>query len=69
MTLLAVTFTQHNGVVLAEIGEILGLLGGLAIVLGGITPFAKRIGHTVGGLGVALGFLLLVIATHWGHFH
>ena len=69
MTLLAYTITKHSGVRLAELGEAIGLLGGALIVLGGITPFAKRIGQTVGGLGVASGFLLLLVATHWGHFH
>ena len=68
MTLLALTITKHTGYRLAELGELLGLIGGLALLLGGLTPFGKRIGQTVGGLGLTLGFVLLLVATRWGHF-
>jgi hypothetical protein len=34
-----------------------------------LTPFGKRFGQTIGGLGLAIGFALLVVATRWGHFH
>ncbi len=69
MTLLAFTITTHTGIRLAEVGELLGLIGGAALLLGGMTPFGKRIGQTIGGLGIGIGFLLLIIATHSGHFH
>ena len=68
MTLLALTITKHTGYRLAELGELLGVIGGLALLLGGLTPFGKRIGQTVGGLGLTLGFVLLLVATRWGHF-
>jgi hypothetical protein len=68
MTLLALTITKHSGVRLAEAGELLGLIGGAALLLGGMTPLGKRLGQTVGGLGIAIGFLLLLIATNSGHF-
>jgi hypothetical protein len=68
MTLLAFTITKHTGLRLAEVGELLGLVGGLALLVGGMTPFGKRFGQTIGGLGIAIGFLLLIIATHSGHF-
>jgi len=69
MTLLALTMTQHSGLRLAELAEALGIVGALALLVGGLTPFGKRIGQTIGGLGLALGFALLLVATHWGHFH
>jgi len=69
MTLLALNIAHHTGLRLAEVGELLGLVGGLALLVGGMTPFGKRIGQTIGGLGLALGFALLLVATHWGHFH
>jgi hypothetical protein len=53
MTLLALTMTPHAGVRLA----------------GGMTPFGKRMGQTIGGLGLTAGFVLLILATRWGHFH
>jgi hypothetical protein len=68
MTLLAFTITRHSGLRLAEVGELLGLVGGLAFLVGGLTPFGKRAGQTIGGLALAAGFLLLVVATHSGHF-
>jgi hypothetical protein len=69
MTLLAFVLKTHTGLRLAELGEVIGLLGGLAFLLGGMTPFMKRAGQTLGGLGLTIGFVLLIVATHWGHFH
>jgi hypothetical protein len=69
MFTLAISMTKHTGYRLAELGELLGLIGGLALLAGGLTPFGKRMGQTVGGLGLAVGFLLLLLATRWGHFH
>jgi hypothetical protein len=69
MTTLAITISTHTGIRLAELGELLGLIGGAALLLGGMTPFGKRAGQTLGGLGLGIGFLLLILATRWGHFH
>jgi len=69
MTTLAVAFKAHTGIRLAELGELLGLIGGAALLLGGMTPFGKRAGQTIGGLALAVGFVLLILATRWGHFH
>jgi hypothetical protein len=68
MTLLAL-MTRHDGIRLAEVGVLLGLLGGLALPLGGLELFSRRMGQTVGGALIAVGFLLLLVATHWGRFH
>jgi len=40
MTLLALTIKAHTGIRLAEVGEALGAIAGLALLLGGITPDA-----------------------------
>jgi len=69
MTLLALTITKQTALRLVEIGELLGLIGGLALLLGSITPFGKRMGQIVGGLGLAIGFALLIVATRWGHIY
>jgi hypothetical protein len=68
MTLLALVIKAHTSLRLAEVGEALGAIGGLALLLGAITPFGRRAGQVVGGLGLAVGFVLLIIATHWGNF-
>jgi hypothetical protein len=69
MLTLAVTIKTHTGIRLAEVGEALGAIGGLALLIGAITPFGRRAGQGVGGLALAIGFVLLIIATRWGHFH
>jgi hypothetical protein len=68
MLTLAFTIKAHTGVRLAELGEALGAIGGLALLLGGLTPFGRRGGAVVGGLALAAGFVLLIVATHWGQF-
>ena len=69
MTLFDIVIKAHTGIRLAEIGEIAGAVGGVLLVLGGMTPFGRRAGMTFGGIALATCFVLLVIATHWGHFH
>jgi hypothetical protein len=54
---------------MAEIGELLCLLGGVALIVGAVTRFGQRAGLTVGGVALVLGFGLLILATHYGHFH
>ncbi len=69
MLTLAVTIKAHTGIRLAEVGEALGAIGGLALVVGALTPFGRRAGALLGGLAVAAGFVCLIVATRWGHFH
>jgi Na+/H+ antiporter NhaC len=69
MFTLAITIKAHTGTRLAEVGEAVGAVGGLALLVGAITPFGRRAGQAVGGLALAVGFVCLVIATRWGHFH
>jgi len=66
MSLLAIT--THNGIRLAELGFLLAAIGGAALALGAVTPFGRRAGNLVGGVALAAGSLLLIVATHWGHF-
>lgn len=69
MTLLALVIRHHTGIRLAELGEALGAVGGLALLLGALMPLARRAGQFIGGLLIGGGFALLVVATRWGHFH
>jgi hypothetical protein len=69
MTVLALVIKKHTGVHLAELGEALGAVGALALLLGAVMPLARRAGQFIGGLLIGGGFVLLVIATRWGHFH
>lgn len=69
MTLLALVLKKHTGVQLAELGEALGAVGALALLLGAVMPLARRAGQFIGGLLIGGGFVLLLIVTRWGHFH
>ena len=69
MTLLELVIKHHTGIRLAELGEALGAVGGLALLLGALMPLARRAGQFIGGLLIGGGFVLLVIAIRWGHFH
>src|SRR5437588_830182 len=62
MLTLAITIKAHTGIRLAEVGEAVGAIGGLALLVGGLTPFGRRAGEIVGGLAIAIGFVCLVLA-------
>jgi hypothetical protein len=69
MLILTITIKAHTGIRLAEVGEALGAIGGIALLVGGLTPLGRRTGTVVGGACLAAGFICLIIATRWGHFH
>ena len=50
---------------ITEIAALVGVIGGLALV-GSALPFLRRIGPVLGGLLLAIGFGLLIIAVHFG---
>ena len=68
MTLLALVIKAHRGIQLAEAGEVLGAVGALALLLGAVMPLARRAGQFLGGLLIGGAFVLLLVATRWGHF-
>ena len=69
MSILALELKAHSSIRLAELGEVLLVAAGVLLLLGGMTPFGRRAGQTFGGICLAIGGVLLVIATRWGHFH
>ena len=69
MGLLALEFRAHSSLRMAELGELLLAAAGVLLLLGGMTPFGRRAGQTFGGLCLAIGGVLLVLATRWGRFH
>ena len=60
---------HHTGVVIAKIGFLLMVIAGIWYVASEIPLFklahARRV---VAGIALAVGGVLLIIATHWGHF-
>lgn len=66
---LTLALSQQTGVRLAEIGFLLIGIAGVWMAAAGMPqlriPAARS---TLTGLLIAVGALLLIIATHWGHF-
>jgi hypothetical protein len=60
--------THHNGIRIAEVGFLLAAIAGALLVLGAVAPSGKRASNLLGGLVLAAGGVLLIIAAHWGHF-
>ena len=62
-------FAHHTGIRLAEVGFLLMLFAGVWLVAAQIPQLRLGTARTiVAGVALALGSLLLIIATHWGHF-
>lgn len=62
--------TRHTGIRLAEVGFLLILIAGVWLVAAEILDAAKwrKFRMIVSGVLFAIAGLLLIIATHWGHF-
>lgn len=68
MNLLA-GFAHQTGVRLAEVGFLFLLFAGVWLVAAHIPQLKLGRARTiVAGVALAIGGLLLIIATHWGHF-
>ncbi len=64
-----VALSAHTGIRLAEVGFLLILFAGVWIVAAEIPQLKlRRTRMIVAGAALAIGGLLLIIATHWGHF-
>lgn len=67
MNLLGIT--THNGIRLAELGFLLVLIAGIWLVASEFPLLGfRRIRGVVAGLALAAAGVLLIVATHWGHF-
>lgn len=49
-----------------ELGALLGLIGGILLAVVGVRPSLQKPGLLIGGLLFALGFVLLIVAWHFG---
>lgn len=63
-------FSHQTGVRVAEVGFLLTLIAGVWLVAAETLNPEKwrRARTTVAGILLAIAGLLLIIATHWGHF-
>jgi hypothetical protein len=65
----AVALTHHTGVRLAEVGFLLILFAGIWLVAAQIPQLRMGTARMiVAGAALAVSGVLLIIATHWGHF-
>lgn len=63
------SFAHTTGVRLAEVGFLLVLFAGVWLAAAHIPQLKLGTARTiVAGVALAGGGLLLIIATHWGHF-
>ena len=61
--------TQQTGVRLAELGFLLVLFAGIWLIAAEIPALGlHRVRSIVAGAALAASGVLLVVATHWGHF-
>jgi hypothetical protein len=66
---LVLALDHHTGIRLAEVGFLCVLFAGLWIAAGEIPQLKfARYRTIVTGVALAAGAVLLIIATHWGHF-
>ena len=49
-----------------ELGALSGLIGGLFLAAAGLRPSFQKTGLLVGGVLLVVGFVLIIIAWHWG---
>jgi hypothetical protein len=64
-----VALAHHTGARLAEIGFLLILFAGVWLAAAQVPALRFGTGRTiVAGVALAVAGVLLIIATHWGHF-
>jgi hypothetical protein len=68
-TNLVLGLARHTGMRLAEVGFLLIVIAGVWLAAAQIPAFKFATARTiVSGIALASGGVLLIIATHWGHF-
>jgi hypothetical protein len=66
---LVLAITRHAGRDLAEVGFLLMVIAGVWLAAAQLPqPRWKVLRTVVAGIALAAGGVLLIIATHWGHF-
>lgn len=66
MHLLALSFSPHSTIRLEEVGALLGAVAGGLLALGAVTPLGNRAGQLFGGIALAAGGVLVILALHFG---
>ncbi|HEY8646384.1 MAG TPA: hypothetical protein VIL77_10945 [Gaiellaceae bacterium] len=62
-------FAHHAGIRIAEVGFLLLVFAGVWLTAAQIPRFKFATARTiVAGVALTIGGVLLIVATHWGHF-
>jgi hypothetical protein len=64
--LLALHFNAKDTLRAEEVAGVLAAIAGAALLLGAMTPFARRFGQLLGGLALAAAGVLFVLAVRYG---
>jgi hypothetical protein len=66
---LVLALSVHAGRTIAEVGFLLLVIAGIWIAAAQAPQMRfKTLRMVVGGVALAIGGVLLIVATHWGHF-
>ena len=66
--MLLLALSHHTGERLAELGFLFFLLAGGWLAAASVGRMKSSTLVIVGGVGLAAGAVLLIVAVHWGHF-
>ena len=66
MFILALHFSAHKTLRVEEIAGALAAIAGAALLLGSMTPMARRMGQIFGGLALLAAGVLFVLAVRYG---
>jgi hypothetical protein len=66
MVLLALHFNAHRTLRVEEIAGALAAIAGAALLIGAMTPMARRMGQILGGLALLASGVLFVLAVRYG---
>ena len=62
------TNTHHDAIRIAEVGFALMAVAGGLVAVGALVSSRSTIWNAIGGLALAAGGVLVIVAAHWGHF-
>lgn len=65
MLVTVAALSAHTARRLSELGALLGLIAGVALVLGTL-PLMRRAGMMIAGVLLIVGFALIIYALHFG---
>ncbi len=62
------TISPHSSVQIAELGFALAAIAGGLVFLAAFLPAQRKPLAAAGGAALAVGAVLVIIATHWGRY-